>query len=153
MSEILKDQLYLGDYSLIVCDTQYFIREKFTHIINVGSEILYSPKVTKLLGENGIEMMKFPMYDREEYNIEKVLSEVLHLMQIVIANKGKVYIHCAMGISRSATIVIAYLIMHQQMSFDEAYEWVKARRSWICPNPRFMKDLIGLKYNTNDSHV
>lgn len=144
MSEILKDQLYLGDYSLIICDTEYFIREKFTHIINVACEITYSSKALKLLTENGIEMVAFPMRDQEDYNIEKVLSDVLALINLVISYQGKVYIHCAMGISRSATIVIAYLIIHRQMSFDQAYEWVKSRRSWICPNPRFMKDLKAL---------
>jgi protein-tyrosine phosphatase len=145
MSEILDDQLFLGDFAQVKVDTRFFIWKKFTHIINTASEIQYSPILTQLLTENGIETIKFPMYDTEDYNIEKVLEDVLCFMNIILSNGGKIYIHCAMGVSRSATIVIAYLIRHKNMSFDEAYNWVKERRSWIRPNNRFMADLKALK--------
>lgn len=145
MSEILDDQLFLGDYAQVKVDTRFFIWKKFTHIINVASEIWYPPTLTQLLTENGIETIKFPMYDTEDYNIEKVLSDAMCYMHLILSNGGKIYIHCAMGVSRSATIVIAYLIRHRNMSFDEAYQWVKDRRSWIRPNHRFMTDLKALK--------
>ena len=145
MSEILDDQLFLGDYAQVKVDTRFFIWKKFTHIINVASEIKYSPQLTQLLADNNIEVSYFPMYDTEDYNIEKVLQDLMSYMHIILSNGGRLYIHCAMGISRSATIVIAYLMTHKNMSFDEAYAYVKERRSWIRPNNRFMADLKALK--------
>lgn len=46
-----------------------------------------------------------------------------------------------MGISRSPTIVLAYLISRYNMSLDTAYSYVKTRRPQIRPNPGFMDQL------------
>lgn len=39
------------------------------------------------------------------------------------------------GISRSATVVIAYIMKKEKMNYDQAYDWVKRRRPVIRPNP------------------
>lgn len=46
-----------------------------------------------------------------------------------------------MGVSRSATVVIAYLMQHRSMSLVEAYAHVKERRPMINPNAGFWKQL------------
>ncbi|CAD8161251.1 unnamed protein product [Paramecium octaurelia] len=52
-----------------------------------------------------------------------------------------VLVHCYAGISRSATIVIAYLMKSYKMTLDEAYKYVQQHRPIINPNPGFMKQL------------
>ena len=54
---------------------------------------------------------------------------------------GKVFVHCAAGESRSATIVIAYLMWKKKMTFDKAYNFVKQKRSRIYPNFGFRQQL------------
>ncbi len=54
-----------------------------------------------------------------------------------IKSDGKVYVHCMAGISRSPTIVIAYLMKYEKMNLDDAYNFVKSRR-WIGPNTGFV---------------
>ena len=55
---------------------------------------------------------------------------------------GKVLVHCRAGMSRSATMCIAYLIKHNHWSMDKAYEFVKSRRPQIAPNFSFMVQMI-----------
>ena len=53
-------------------------------------------------------------------------------------------VHCQAGRSRSASIVISYLMQHHHKSLREAYFWVKERRSLIQPNTGFMTQLQAL---------
>ena len=50
-----------------------------------------------------------------------------------------VFVHCAMGMSRSATCVIMYIMKRFNIPFDEAFEVVKLRREKIDPNDGFKK--------------
>ena len=47
-----------------------------------------------------------------------------------------------MGVSRSASIVLAYLMKHERMPLRAAYEHTAKRRSMIWPNRAFMAQLI-----------
>jgi protein-tyrosine phosphatase len=51
-------------------------------------------------------------------------------------------VHCAAGVSRSATIVIAYLIMKKNMTCEEALKFARSKRPIIDPNPGFISQLI-----------
>ena len=53
-------------------------------------------------------------------------------------------VNCWQGGSRSATVVLAFLIQHQQMSLDEALVLVKKKRD-IRPNNGFLTQLITLE--------
>lgn len=60
-----------------------------------------------------------------------------------VKNKGgRVFVHCQAGISRSATICLAYLMRTNRVKLDEAFEFVKQRRSIISPNFSFMGQLL-----------
>lgn len=53
----------------------------------------------------------------------------------------KCLVHCKMGVSRSASTVIAYAMKEYGWDLDRAYEHVKERRTVTKPNPSFMKQL------------
>jgi len=53
-----------------------------------------------------------------------------------------VLVHCFAGVSRSATIVLAYLMQEHGMSYTEAMKFVKAARWFINPNEGFRKQLL-----------
>lgn len=50
--------------------------------------------------------------------------------------------HCVAGVSRSATICIAYLMRYHRISLLQAYLFVKSKRPVIRPNNGFFRQLI-----------
>jgi protein-tyrosine phosphatase len=75
--------------------------------------------------------------DAYDENIIKYFKECLLFMD----GYDKVFVHCAAGMSRSATIVIAYLMWKQKMSLNDAFNFVKKKRPVISPNLNFMRQL------------
>ena len=49
-----------------------------------------------------------------------------------------IFVHCNGGISRSATIVIAYLMLFEDLSFDDALDFVQSKRACVSPNDGFV---------------
>ena len=45
--------------------------------------------------------------------------------------------HCLAGVSRSVSLVIAYLIKHRNMNYDDAYFMIKSRRKIVTINNNF----------------
>jgi protein-tyrosine phosphatase len=58
-----------------------------------------------------------------------------------LKHRGKVLVHCAAGVSRSATIIIAYLMSRCGISYGQALAHVKARRPIVNPNEGFVQIL------------
>eukprot|EP01056_Protomagalhaensia_sp_Gyna25_P001931 Protomagalhaensia_sp_Gyna_25__1930@NODE_2024_length_1339_cov_10_830769_g1669_i0_p1_GENE_NODE_2024_length_1339_cov_10_830769_g1669_i0NODE_2024_length_1339_cov_10_830769_g1669_i0_p1_ORF_typecomplete_len386_score38_96DSPc/PF00782_20/8e32CDKN3/PF05706_12/0_00053Init_tRNA_PT/PF04179_12/0_071PTPlike_phytase/PF14566_6/0_16Y_phosphatase2/PF03162_13/0_51_NODE_2024_length_1339_cov_10_830769_g1669_i0261183 len=58
---------------------------------------------------------------------------------------GGVLVHCRSGVSRSATIVIGFLMKTLRLSLNDSFMLVLSRRSCICPNIGFMKQLCQLE--------
>jgi len=57
--------------------------------------------------------------------------------------KGNVFVHCLAGISRSPSVVIAYLMRKDGKSFEEARNFVQERRIFANPNQGFVTQLMG----------
>lgn len=56
-------------------------------------------------------------------------------------NRSKCLVHCKMGVSRSASTVIAYAMKEFGWSLEKAYNFVKQKRSITRPNAGFMRQL------------
>ena len=57
-----------------------------------------------------------------------------------VGRGGNVFVHCVAGVSRSATVCIAYGIA-EGLPFAEAYRRIKAARGSVRPNPGFVDAL------------
>ena len=52
-----------------------------------------------------------------------------------------VLVHCTAGVSRSVSIVVAYLMNEKNMSYEKAIDYVRKRRPIANPNPSFVQQL------------
>jgi protein phosphatase slingshot len=134
ISEIIPNFLYLsGEEGAI--NKQILLDYKINTIINVTDNI---PNLfPELFTYHNIYIM-----DRLDQKISDYFNSTIKLLENIRKNNGKVLVHCSAGKSRSATIVIAYIMKTQNMQFTEAYEFVKARRNVIDPNLGFIGQLI-----------
>lgn len=83
-----------------------------------------------------------PVEDSHKADISSWFMVAIEYIDAVKDCRGRVLVHCQAGISRSATICLAYLMMKKRVRLEEAFEFVKQRRSIISPNFSFMGQLL-----------
>ncbi|NXF97455.1 SSH1 phosphatase, partial [Eubucco bourcierii] len=82
------------------------------------------------------------VYDEETTDLLAHWNEAYHFINKAKKNHSKCLVHCKMGVSRSASTVIAYAMKEFGWSLEKAYNYVKQKRSVASPNPGFMRQLL-----------
>uniref|UniRef100_A0A8C6U6E3 protein-serine/threonine phosphatase n=2 Tax=Neogobius melanostomus TaxID=47308 RepID=A0A8C6U6E3_9GOBI len=85
--------------------------------------------------------MNIRVYDVEATNLLSHWPDTYNFINNARKSGQAVFVHCKMGISRSASTVIAYAMKQCHWPLDVALAYVKERRSIIKPNEGFMKQL------------
>uniref|UniRef100_A0A8C0UNJ4 protein-tyrosine-phosphatase n=1 Tax=Cyanistes caeruleus TaxID=156563 RepID=A0A8C0UNJ4_CYACU len=83
-----------------------------------------------------------PVEDSHTADISSHFQEAIDFIDYVRRAGGKILVHCEAGISRSPTICMAYLMKTKKLRLDEAFDYIKQRRSLISPNFGFMGQLL-----------
>ncbi|XP_052412708.1 protein phosphatase Slingshot homolog 1 isoform X1 [Carassius gibelio] len=81
------------------------------------------------------------VYDDETTDLLAHWNDTYNFIVKAKMNQSKCLVHCKMGVSRSASTVIAYAMKENGWSLEKAYNFVKQRRSITRPNPSFMRQL------------
>lgn len=79
--------------------------------------------------------------DNLTYEIDQHFQESYEFIESNLANGVNVLVHCHAGVSRSAALVLAYVMKKLGLSFESAFEFVKRRRPRIRPNENFRNRL------------
>ncbi|XP_008417362.1 dual specificity protein phosphatase 26-like [Poecilia reticulata] len=132
--------LYIGDQHSAE-NLADLSRHCFTHILNAahskrkGQPTMYEQmKITYM----GIEA-----HDSCNYDMSINFQEAADFIHRGLNTRGKVLVHCHVGVSRSATLVLAYLMLKQKLTLVEAICAVKDNRG-VIPNRGFLRQLIKL---------
>uniref|UniRef100_A0A8C0XQL1 Protein-serine/threonine phosphatase n=1 Tax=Castor canadensis TaxID=51338 RepID=A0A8C0XQL1_CASCN len=132
--------LFLGD-AYAARDKNRLIQLGITHVVNVAAGKFQVDTGAKFyrgipLEYYGIEAEDNPFFDLSIY----FLPVAQYIGAALNTPRGRVLVHCAMGVSRSATVVLAFLMICKNMTLMEAIQTVQAHRD-ICPNSGFLRQL------------
>ncbi|XP_066455691.1 protein phosphatase Slingshot homolog 2 isoform X2 [Eleutherodactylus coqui] len=104
------------------------------YILNVTREIdNFFPGV--------FEYHNIRVYDEEGTDLLAYWNDTYKFISKAKKHGAKCLVHCKMGVSRSASTVIAYAMKEYGWNLDRAFDYVKERRTVTKPNPSFMKQL------------
>ncbi|XP_030078053.1 protein phosphatase Slingshot homolog 2 isoform X2 [Microcaecilia unicolor] len=81
------------------------------------------------------------VYDEEATDLLAYWNDTYKFISKAKKHGAKCLVHCKMGVSRSASTVIAYAMKEYGWNLDRAFDYVKERRSVTKPNPSFMRQL------------
>ncbi|XP_016883144.1 dual specificity protein phosphatase 15 isoform X2 [Homo sapiens] len=132
MTEGVLPGLYLGNF-IDAKDLDQLGRNKITHIISIHE----SPQ--PLLQD--ITYLRIPVADTPEVPIKKHFKECINFIHCCRLNGGNCLVHCFAGISRSTTIVTAYVMTVTGLGWRDVLEAIKATRPIANPNPGFRQQL------------
>ncbi|XP_015586239.1 dual specificity protein phosphatase 3 isoform X2 [Cephus cinctus] len=116
-----------------------------THVLNAaeGKHFGYVHTNEKYYEDTNIKYLGLPLADVPSVDISKYFYTSADFIEDALKNGGNVLVHCKMGISRSATCVLAYLMIKKNMLAVDAIRTVRINRD-IRPNYGFLRQLAGL---------
>jgi len=115
---------------------QYYEQFNITQVLTIIDKDFQLPAD---ITSRGVVHKLFQLPDSGNSNILEHFEEA---NQFLAKNTtGSTLIHCHAGISRSATITIAYLMKIHRLNLDQCFSMVKNKRPAIAPNFGFLGQL------------
>ncbi|GAB2276656.1 hypothetical protein Dimus_011373 [Dionaea muscipula] len=131
----VAEHIYLGG-DAVAKDRSILKQNGITHVLNcvgfVCPEYFKADFVYRTLW----------LQDSPSEDITSILYDVFDYFEHVREQKGRVFVHCCQGVSRSTSLVIAYLMWREGQSFDDAFQYVKEARGIADPNMGFACQLL-----------
>ncbi|XP_007561461.1 dual specificity protein phosphatase 8 isoform X1 [Poecilia formosa] len=127
--------LYLGSQKDVL-NKDLMSQNGITYVLNASNTC---PK-PDFISES--HFMRIPVNDNYCEKLLPWLDKTNEFIDKAKVSNCRVIVHCLAGISRSATIAIAYIMKTMGLSSDDAYRFVKDRRPSISPNFNFLGQLL-----------
>jgi protein-tyrosine phosphatase len=134
------DNIYLG--SAFNATSSETLRTKdIKIIINVTREISNWNE-----NDENMKYINCPIYDNNSDSIKHKLDELYNtIVEYQKETEGNILIHCLMGRSRSASVMIYYMMKKYDKSLAEAIEFVKYMRPVVNPTYKLIDDLMSIE--------
>nr|XP_023697981.1 dual specificity protein phosphatase 8-like isoform X1 [Paramormyrops kingsleyae]XP_023697982.1 dual specificity protein phosphatase 8-like isoform X1 [Paramormyrops kingsleyae]XP_023697983.1 dual specificity protein phosphatase 8-like isoform X1 [Paramormyrops kingsleyae]XP_023697985.1 dual specificity protein phosphatase 8-like isoform X1 [Paramormyrops kingsleyae]XP_023697986.1 dual specificity protein phosphatase 8-like isoform X1 [Paramormyrops kingsleyae]XP_023697987.1 dual specificit len=127
--------LYLGSQKDVL-NKDLMAQNGITYVLNASNTC---PKPDFICESH---FMRIPVNDNYCEKLLPWLDKTNDFIDKAKVSNCRVIVHCLAGISRSATIAIAYIMKTMGLSSDDAYRFVKDRRPSISPNFNFLGQLL-----------
>ncbi|KAF7325072.1 hypothetical protein MKEN_00549900 [Mycena kentingensis (nom. inval.)] len=129
--------LYLGSLSA-VNDHPLLRQHGIRHLV----QAIEAPWAPPCRPDDGFTAYSIDIRDKENVDLRPHLEAACQYIERALRRGEGVLVHCQQGVSRSPSIVIAYLIRNHAMSYESALAFVKRKRACVKPNPGFARALV-----------
>ncbi|XP_014667516.1 PREDICTED: dual specificity protein phosphatase 3-like [Priapulus caudatus] len=136
--------LFISD-KLFVTNKELLKSVGITHVLNTAQGTRYAQVNTNQAYYTDLGITYYGIFaeDTSRYNLSVHFSECAYFIDSALKSGGKVVVHCYQGISRSATITAAFLLLKRGMSADKALRTLRKKRE-VFPNEGFIGQLCKL---------
>ncbi|XP_048843883.1 dual specificity phosphatase 29-like isoform X2 [Brienomyrus brachyistius] len=136
----VRPRIYIGDM-WAAKDKQTLQSHHITHVLNAADGKFNVCTGASFYRDTGIAYFGVEAFDMPSFDMSPFFYSAAKFMKDAMSNPtARVFVHCAMGLSRSSTLVLAYLMIHEHMTLAEAITAVSEHRN-ICPNSGFLEQL------------
>ena len=147
----IKDGIFIGNaYSVIgnyaTKESDFLEELNIKVVISALTEEEYEDYMISREDFPGIAWHRFVIDDDKDEKISQYFFDVHNIISAAVRDNKNVIVHCAAGMSRSPSLVIAYLMIENRWCYEEAIDYVKRRRPIAEPNIGFVKQLKALEY-------
>jgi len=104
-------------------------------ILNMAAECTYSNAYRH------VRVVRIGIDDAKLTNVG-IFEKAADVIKDAVRNEENILVHCAAGVSRSATAVIAYLMLYKGLGWHEALEVLRESRPCVSPHPLLCRALI-----------
>ncbi|KPP73737.1 hypothetical protein Z043_107153, partial [Scleropages formosus] len=119
-----------------------------THIVNAADGPHRIRTGASFYRDMSIKYCGVEAADHPDFDLSPFFYPTVEFIQTALCQKGKcfyediilVLVHCAMGVSRSAALVLAFLMISEGLTLVEAIKAVRQHRD-VCPNYGFLEQL------------
>lgn len=131
--------LYIGDAA--TAQQKTLLRELgITHVVNAADGPQHIDTGPHFYKGSNIQYHGVEAPDCKDFDLSRFFTETADFIHGALSQKGKVLVHCARGISRSATLALAFLMIKERLTLAEAVDAVRRHRN-ILPNVGFLNQL------------
>jgi protein tyrosine phosphatase len=135
----IVDNIYLGNWTDSI-NWKVLEHEGITNILTLNKSRVHTEKELAEMKSKDISNIVICINDDEYSDISQHFDKCIEF----IKSADKVLVHCSAGVSRSVSIVIAYLVREKKMSVDDALVFIRTKRKRANPNIGFMSQLYKL---------
>ncbi len=136
--------LFIGDEAS-ARNIKFLRHLNITHVLNTaeGEEENLVDLSQDYYEGTGISYLGFLMWDSTWFDVRPFIDEAVTFIRSALANGGKCLVNCQMGVSRSSTCALAYMMTEEGMTADAALTQFRTHRD-VRPNDGFIKFLVEL---------
>jgi len=141
----ITDFLYLGSEN-DAYSGKFLAEKQIGYIMNVAGEV-------RSVEHKEVKHVRIIVEDMVDDHQHHTFEEAFKVIDNAVNEKRPVLIHCARGRSRSATIVIGYLMTRNNWTLREAYSHVKERRPIIGPHSHLQDQLLTFEVHLSGTNT